>query len=170
MTEAGKSHSLKLSLQTRHDRPTLDRLGTVQMSDAPYPQYRIVTDHCNGYTVQIKQSRWRPWTTPWQISSRSTVEDAEGALAKYQVTTDRKIEVVKYLSPDAAPESPPMPSRPSLYRTYTPSLWCRIFGHKWVQYGFEDYWDREKLRHQRNTFQDRKHCDRCGVPNPNWTE
>ncbi len=52
-----------------------------------------------------------------------------------------------------------------------PSLCCRIFGHKWfTRIKIKQYRDALGDIHTDKKWTERRHCDRCGVPNPNWME
>jgi len=138
---------------------------------AIYPQYRIVTDRVCGYSVEVKRRWWWPWTRYWPVLSTSSVESAEKAFAKEKIAQARKIEVVKYLPADAMTFFPFSTDCAEPRRANTSSLWCRIFGHKWwVRTHLKDWVDPMERRHRDTTIEPRKYCDRCGAPNPNWTE
>src|SRR5207245_865686 len=61
----------------------------------------------------------------------------------------------------------PKPKPPFVLK---PSLWCRIFGHKWrVRMDLSEAWTgSDGLLHR--TPRQVSYCDRCGAHNPNWTE
>lgn len=50
---------------------------------------------------------------------------------------------------------------------YTPTLMCRVFGHKWE--GNFDCWEQNpgtEVYEEFHTKRNLSHCRRCGIPNP----